>query len=291
MLSMGSLTQRQRLRAILDSERCVTMATVFDPISARLASQLGYEAALMGGSLASYAVLGAPDLILLTLSELAEQVHRCTRVSDVPLVVDGDHGYGNALSVMRTVHELDRAGAAAVTIEDTLLPRPFGPSGAVQLSPFDEAVAKIEAAVAARGDSDLLVMGRTSAATVNGIEDAVARFKAFEAAGVDALFLPGPRKREEIDAIAAAVKLPLLMAGAPAPLCDPAYLATRRIKAWSAGHQTFSVALKALHDSMQAVRAGALSLELPDQAPKALLEEATGVPAFDALTRRFLGAA
>lgn len=286
---LATTTQRKRLRAILDSDRCVTMATMFDPVSSRLAEQLGYEAGLMGGSLASYAVLGAPDLIVLTLTELAEQVHRCTRVSNVPLVVDGDHGYGNALSVMRTVHELDRAGAAAVTIEDTLLPRPYGSSGKASLVSFDEAVARIEAAVAARGDSDMLVMGRTSAATINGIDDAVARYKAFEAAGVDALFLPGPQHREQVDAISEAVRLPLLMAGAPQALCDPEWLAMRRVKAWSAGHQTFSVALKALHDSMQMVRAGTLSLNLPDQASKALLEQATGVPEYDEWTRRYLG--
>lgn len=285
----ATTTQRKRLRAILDSDGCVTMATMFDPISSRLAQQLGYEAGLMGGSLASYAVLGAPDLIVLTLTELAEQVHRCTRVSDVPLVVDGDHGYGNALSVMRTVRELDRAGAAAVTIEDTLLPRPYGSSGKATLVSFDEAVGRIKAAVEARGDSDILVMGRTSAATINGIDDAVARYKAFEDAGVDALFLPGPQHREQIDAISEAVSLPLLMAGAPQALCDPEWLATRRVKAWSAGHQTFSVALKALHDSMQMVRAGMLSLHLPEQASKMLLEQATGVPEYDEWTRRYLG--
>lgn len=287
---MGTATIRKKLREILASDRCVTMATMMDPLTSRLASQLGFEAGLMGGSLASYAVLGAPDLIVLTLTELAEQVHRCTRVSDVPLVVDGDHGYGNALSAMRTVHEMDRAGAAAVTIEDTLLPRPFGPSGAkTRLTPFDEAVARVRAAVEARGDSDVLVVGRTSAATINGIEDAVARFQAFEQAGVDALFLPGPQTREQIDAIAAATTLPLLMAGAPEALCDSAYLATRRIKAWSAGHQTFSIALQALYNAMQVVKSGTLSLRLPGQASKALLDQATGVAEFDQWTSRFLG--
>ena len=94
--------------------------------------------------------------------------------------------------------------------------------------------------------------------------------------------------REQIDAISDAVKVPLLMAGAPEALCDPAYLATRRVKAWSAGHQTFSVALKALHDSMQLVRSGTLSLHLPGQASKQLLEQATGVPEYDEWTRQYL---
>src|SRR5580765_4398061 len=135
---MNWSVQRKRLRAVLAGERCITMASVYDPITARLAERLGYEAGLIGGSMISYSVLGAPDLILLTLTELAEQVHRCARVSKVPLLIDADHGYGNALSVMRTIQELDAAGAAAVMIEDTLLPRAFGPSGAAQLLSFDE---------------------------------------------------------------------------------------------------------------------------------------------------------
>jgi len=126
---------RAKLRSILAGERCVLMASVFDPVSARLAHALGYEAALVGGSPVSHAVLGTPDVIVLTLTELAEQVHRCARAAPVPLVIDGDHGYGNALGVMRTVRELDDAGAAAVMIEDTLLPRAYGPSDAPTLLP------------------------------------------------------------------------------------------------------------------------------------------------------------
>ena len=282
--------QRKRLRAVLAGERCVTMASVYDPITARLAEQLGYEAGLIGGSMISYSVLGAPDLILLTLTELAEQVHRCARVSTVPLIVDGDHGYGNALNVMRTVHEMDCAGTAAITIEDTLLPRPFGPSEAAQLIPFEEAVGKMKAAVAARGDSDLLVMGRTSAASVTSLEDAIKRNQAFEAAGVDALFLPGPQKREVVDAISAAVKVPLVLAGAPDAVCDPAYLATRRVKAWAAGHHTFNVALHALEGAMRAVKEGTLSSKLAGQASKELLDSSLGAADYARWTREFLRA-
>ena len=132
-MSSPHKSPRQRLRDLLAGDRCITMGSVYDPMSARIAEDIGYEAALMGGSLASHALLAAPDLILITLTELAEQVARCTRVSGIPIVVDGDHGYGNALNVARAIEELDRAGAAAVTIEDTDLPRPFGPSGKASL--------------------------------------------------------------------------------------------------------------------------------------------------------------
>src|SRR5439155_18065278 len=106
--------------------------------------------------------LGAPDLILLTLSEFAEQAYRINRAFDLPLLVDADHGYGNALNVMRTVHELETAGVAALTIEDTLLPRPFGPAGRA-LTSIEEGVGKIRAALAARQDPDLSIVGRTTA--------------------------------------------------------------------------------------------------------------------------------
>jgi len=288
---MSISTRRARLRAILGGDSLVPMATIFDPISARFADDMGFAAGLLGGSLASYAVLGAPDLILLTLTELAEQVHRCTRAGDVPLVVDADHGYGNALNAMRAIEELDHAGAAAVMIEDTLLPRPYGPSSTAQLLPLDESAGKIKAAVAARGDSDLLVLGRTSAASITSVDDAVARLCAYAEAGVDGVFVPGLRTRDELDRIAAAVRVPIA-AGSPAePLADAAYLASRRVRLWSTGHQTFSVAVEALRAAMQAVRDGTASSRLAGAASKDVLDRATAAGAYEQSIRRFLGGA
>ena len=116
----------ERFRRYLIGNEIGYPVSVFDPVSARIARHLGAELGILGGSVASAAVLAAPDLIVLTLSELADQVRRITRAADVSLMVDADHGYGNALNVIRTVQELEAAGAAALTIEDTLLPTPFG---------------------------------------------------------------------------------------------------------------------------------------------------------------------
>jgi len=127
--------RRERLRAILSGSSCILPASVHDPLSARIAADLGFEAAMLAGSVASLAVLGAPDLILITLTEFAEQARRIVRVCDIPLIVDADHGYGNALNVMRTVEELETAGVAALTIEDTELPASHGSAGARQRSP------------------------------------------------------------------------------------------------------------------------------------------------------------
>jgi carboxyvinyl-carboxyphosphonate phosphorylmutase len=279
---------RKKLREILSGDRSVLMASVCDPVSARIAQELGCEAGLMGGSLASMAVLGAPDLIVLTLTELAEQVHRCTRASTVPLLVDGDHGYGNALNVMRTVQELEHAGASAVSIEDTLLPRAFRSAAAPQLIPIDEAVGKMRAAVAARADSDFVILGRTSAAATSGIDDAIARLQAYESAGVDALMVPGLRAREELDRIAAATTLPLVVGGISESICDPDYLASRRGRLWSGGHHTFNVAVKALYDAMKAVHGGSLPPNLAGAATKDLMERLTDAGSYAAWIKRFM---
>ncbi len=276
---------RQRLRDLLAGDRCITMGSVYDPMSARIAEDIGYEAALMGGSLASHALLAAPDLILITLTELAEQVGRCTRVSGVPIVVDGDHGYGNALNVARAIEELDRAGAAAVTIEDTDLPRPFGPSGKASLLPLQESVGKIRAAVRARGSAGPLIFGRTSAANLTTVEDAIERFKAYEQEGVDALFIPGLASREDLDRISASTHLPLLLGGASGDVGDIGYLASRRVRAWSGGHQVFAVAIAALHQAMSSVFQGTVPSALPGIAPKAMMDRLLHAAQYDAMTR------
>lgn len=277
------------MRALLAQDRCAMLATIFDPISARIAQQLDYEAGLMGGSIASYAALGAPDLILITLTELAEQVHRCTRVAAVPLLVDCDHGYGNALNVMRTVHEIDRAGAAAMMVEDTLLPRAFGVSSQPQLLSPEEGLGKVRAALKARGDSDIVIFGRTSAFALTSLDDAIARCRAYANAGVDGLMLPGLRTREELDRISAAVSLPLV-AGSPAEsMADEAYLASRRVRLWSSGHNTFNVAMNALYEAMRSVRDGTLSTRLPGAAPRSLVDAVLAASDYEAWTRDFLG--
>jgi carboxyvinyl-carboxyphosphonate phosphorylmutase len=278
-----------RLREILAGDRCVVACSLFDPMSARVADELGFELGIMGGSVAALAVLGAPDLILLSLTELAEQARRVCRAGRVGLIVDADHGYGNALSVMRTVEELQAAGVAGISIEDTRLPRAYGAGEKAQLTSLEEGVGKMRAAVAARGAGPMGIFGRTGAATLTGVEDAVARFSAYEAAGVDALFLPGLESREQLDRIAAATRLPLILAGCSEKLADTAYLASRRVKVWMAGHQAFNAAVQGLVDAMQAVRDGARPSELKNIAPRGLMDTLTRAAQYQAATRDYLG--
>src|ERR1700751_4443724 len=114
--------RRERFRAVLAGDRCVHPGSVFDPISARIAEEIGFEVGMFAGSIASFTVLGAPDLIVLTLSEFAEQAYRINRAGGLPLLVDADHGYGNALNVKRTGEELETSGVGGVRIEDHELP-------------------------------------------------------------------------------------------------------------------------------------------------------------------------
>ncbi|MCC7046240.1 MAG: isocitrate lyase/PEP mutase family protein [Alphaproteobacteria bacterium] len=278
--------KRLKFRAILAGQRCVTAGSVWDPISARIADRLGVDIGLMGGSLGSYAVLGAPDLIVLTLTEFADQARRACRASKVSLLVDADHGYGNALNVIRTVEELEAAGVAALTIEDTLLPRAFGAGEKPQLIPIAEGVGKMKAALAARGDPALVVVGRTSASSITDVDDAIARLTAYKAAGVDALMVPGVKSRAELEKIAGAVDLPLIVGGAGPDLADLAYLARHRARVWSAGHQAFAASVKSIHDTMKAAQEGA---QLPQVADKDLMDWVTRAGEFSANAKNYLG--
>src|ERR1700709_1885232 len=191
---MAFRQRRDVLRSILSGSSCVRPGSVYDATSIRIAEDLGFEVGMFGGSVASLAVLGDPDIALITLTELCEQMRRMSRAAALPWLVDADHGYGNALNVRRTVQELEAAGAAGLTIEDTLLPQAFG-QAKTQLISVEEGVGKMKAALDGRGDPSLVILGRTSAVSLTGLDDAVARFRAYEATGVDGLFLVGLKAR------------------------------------------------------------------------------------------------
>ena len=117
--------RRKAFRAVIEGDVCVHPGSVYDPMSARIAQDIGFEVGMFAGSTGSLTVLGAPDLIVMTLTEFAAQCLRINRAAEIPLMVDADHGYGNALSVMRTVQELETAGVSGMSIEDTELPQPY----------------------------------------------------------------------------------------------------------------------------------------------------------------------
>src|ERR1700688_4237494 len=211
---MAFRKRREALRSILSAAGCARPGSVYDAVSIRIAADLGFEVGMFGGSVASLAVLGDPDIALITLTELAEQMRRMSRAAALPVLVDADHGYGNALNVRRTVQELEAAGAAGLTIEDTLLPQAFG-EAKPQLISLEEGVGKMKGALDGRGDPSLVIVARTGAASITSLDDAIKRAKAYEATGVDALFFTGIKTRAELEAIASATRLPIVLGGAP----------------------------------------------------------------------------
>jgi oxaloacetate decarboxylase len=280
--------RRDSLRSILSGSTCVRPGSVYDAISIRIAEDLGFEVGMFGGSVASLAVLGDPDIALITLTELAEQMRRMSRAAALPVLVDADHGYGNALNVRRTVEELETAGAAGLTIEDTLLPLAYGEAG-TQLISLQEGVGKIKAALDARGDPSLVIVARTGAALITSLDDAIARARAYEATGVDALFFTGIKTPAELEAVAKATILPIVLGGAPENMSDPAYLRAQRVRIALQGHAPFAAATNAVYATLKALREGLPPKALTGLASAELTGKVTREAMVKARSSEFLG--
>ncbi len=244
---------RRNFRELLAKKMCVETASVFDPMSARIAADLGFEVGILGGSVASLQVLAAPDFALITLSEFVEQATRIGRVAQLPFIADADHGYGNALNVMRTVEELERAGVAALTIEDTLLPAQFGRKS-TDLIAVEEGIGKVKAALEARVDPQLSIIARTNAGVLP-TEDVIARTKAYEHAGADGICMVGVKDFEHLEQIAENLTVPLMLVTYGNPkLNDSERLASLGVRIVVAGHGAYFASIKATYDSLRAQR-------------------------------------
>lgn len=285
---MAWRTRREALRAILSGNACVRPASVHDALSIRIAEDIGFEVGMLGGSVASLAVLGDPDLTLITLTELAEQVRRMSRAASLPVLVDADHGYGNALNVRRTVEELDAAGAAGLTIEDTLLPQAFG-QAKPQLIALEEGVGKMKAACEARRDPLLVLIGRTGAAGITSVADAIARAQAYAATGVDALFFTGIKTRADLEAIVAATRLPIVLGSPGEEISDGDYLGSQRVRIAVQGHAPIAAAVQAIHETLQAIHQGTPPKQLKNIASSDLMGRVSRSKSFAQRAADFLG--
>lgn len=257
--------QRQRFRAILSGAACLSPASVYDALSARVAESVGYRLGILAGSVASNTTLAAPDLILLTLTDFADQVRRIMRVSDLSLLVDADHGYGNALNVMRTVQELEHAGVSAMSIEDTSLPIRYGQAeGQDELISINEMVGKLKAAVAARRDPATVIAGRTAALKVEGTEKTVERVKAYAACGVDCIFIIGVETAAQVQAVRDASNLPVIVGPGKTTATREAFAAAGA-RVLLQGHQPVAAAVKALREVYAHLHGGGDAADLKDR--------------------------
>lgn len=277
--------RREAYRAVIGGTECIHPGSVFDAMSARIAEDLGFEVGMFAGSTASLTVLGAPDLIVLTMSEFAAQAYRINRAGKLPLMVDADHGYGNALNVMRTVQELETAGVAGMMVEDTILPRTFGEKKP-GLIPIEEGIGKMRAALRAREDKAMVIIGRTSAAALTSTEDALARAKAYQAVGVDAMFFAGGVTPAFLDAAHAELRIPIMLGGGGMP--DRATLASKGVRIALQGHQPIMAAVQAVHDTLKALRDGTKPSDLKGVASAETMARVTREGDYKAWTDEFL---
>ena len=284
---MTPTDKRRRLRAVFQGSKLISPATVFDALSARVAESVGYEIGLLSGAVSAATLLAMPDLNLHTLTEFAEQVRRITRVSDLSLFVDADQGFGNALNAMRAVEELEHAGLAGLAIEDLAAPLPYG-GPAMALVPVEEMTGKLRAALAARRDPSLVIAARTAVLKTGEAATIAARARAYEAAGVDALFITGLKRLEDLDAARTAVGIPIIVGSAP--MIRREDLAARGIRFCLQGHPPVAAVVKALHDVYAHLHAGGSPAGFKDRlATPEAMGRIVGEDRYAALRRDFLG--
>ena len=205
---MADLMQRNvgpgMLREMLSRHEPILVPGAYDALSARLVEQTGFEAVYMTGFGTSASLLGRPDIGLLTFSEMLDNARRLVQAVEVPVIADADNGYGNAINVIRTVKEYEAAGVSAVHIEDQVMPKKCGHMEGKQVIEASEMVEKVRAAVEARHSEEFVIIARTDARAVEGMDGALERARLYRDAGADALFVEAPRSEEEVAAVAEA---------------------------------------------------------------------------------------
>src|SRR4051794_38187532 len=203
------MTGAQQIRDAI-ADRAVLMPGVYDALTARIAQRVGFDIVFISGYSVSAVRLAEPDFGFLTQSEMADTARAVCRVSDAPVIVDADTGYGNAVNVMRTVGDFQDAGAAGVFLEDQVWPKKCGHFQGKQVVSAGEHAAKIRAAADARGERDLFIVARTDARQPLGVDEAIARCLAYKEAGADALFVEAPQSVAELEQIARELPPPLV---------------------------------------------------------------------------------
>lgn len=282
---------KQQLKALLDARRGALVPGAFNALSAKVIEDLGFEAIYVTGAGVTNMALGLPDQGFMGLAEMAEHTARIRDAVSLPLLVDADTGFGNALNVYHTVHTLERAGADCIQLEDQVAPKRCGHFSGKEVISTEEAVGKIKAAVDARRDPDFLIMARTDAAATHGFEAAVERAQQFAEAGADILFVEAVTTPEEVRALPLRLQKPQLMnmvIGGRTPIFNAGQLAERGFglvlyanAALQGAVMGMQKALTVLRDEKQVLETSGLVT------PFAERQRLVGKPAWDALEQRY----
>lgn len=283
-----SRTSAQRLRALLDGPDLLVMPCCFDALTARLIERAGFPLTFMSGFAVSAARLAAPDTGLISFGEMLDQGRSICGAVGIPVIGDGDTGYGNALNVKRTVSEYARAGFAGVMIEDQVAPKRCGHTRGKQVVPFDEACQRLRAAVDARDEgADILIMARTDARATHDLDEGLRRMAAFAEIGADILFLEAPRSEAEMERFCREVpgpKMANMLEQGATPVLPPARLAAIGYRIAAYPLTLLLAAVPAMERALADLKAGRPPREL---ASFDHLQEVVGFPDYFAAERRY----
>ena len=280
-----------RLRWLLEGPRALVLPGAADPLTARLAVGAGFEAVYATGAGIANSLLGVPDVGLTTMTEVVDQVARIVAAVEVPIVADIDTGFGNAINARRAVVEFERAGVAAIQIEDQVFPKRCGHFNGKEIIPLPEMLAKLRAVLEARRDLSLVVIARTDALAVDGFEAAVERGRAFAEAGADVVFIEAPTDADQLAALPGLVPVPLLanmVEGARTPLHGATELEAMGYRIVLFANTAMRVGARAVRDAFAELRATGDSRGLQDRMLSWDDRQAlVGLPEIEALEARY----
>ncbi len=275
------MTPAQQLKKLLDAPGLLVMPGCYDAFSARLIERAGFGLTFMGGFAVSASRIGMPDTGLISYAEMVDQARNICSAVSIPVIGDGDTGYGNALNVQRTVNGYAKAGLACVMIEDQVAPKRCGHTRGKQVVPRDEAFSRVQAAVDAKSEgADILIMARTDANATDGIEEAIVRAQAFNQIGADITFLEAPRNEEEMRAYCEQVpgpKMANLVEQGDTPLLSHAELEAIGYKLALYPITTILAAQRAMEQALASLHAGKHPEAIADFAE---LREVVGFPEY-----------
>ncbi len=283
----------RRLRELLAAPEPLVAPGAYDALSARLVEQAGFDAVYMTGFGTTASLIGRPDVGLLSATEMIDNARRIAAAVDVPVIADADTGYGNAINVVRTVQAYEQAGVAGIHLEDQVTPKRCGHLSGKAVVPPAEMTEKIRAAVAARRDPDFVIIARTDAAAVNGLDDALTRARAYAEAGADMLFVEAPTSERDIATVAAQLRgtAPLVFNGAEGGRTPPVTLARLSELGFSLVLYpigTLLAATAAIRSLLATVRAdGTPAAALAELPAFDEFTDLVGLPEIQALARRF----
>lgn len=285
------MSSRNQLRSLINARRGVLVPGAFNALSAKLVADMGFEAVYVTGAGVTNMSLGLPDQGFMGLAEIADHTARIRDAVDLPLLVDADTGFGNALNVIHTVRTLERAGADCIQLEDQVSPKRCGHFSGKEVISTDEAVGKIKAAVDARKSEDLLILARTDAAAVHGFEAAVERAQRFAEAGADILFVEAVTQPHEVRALPQRLQTPQLMnmvIGGKTPLMTRDDLQGMGFSLVLWANAALQGALHGMQQALQVLQqTGALTEHSGLVTPFAERQRLVGKPLWDDLERRY----